>query len=53
MNKVRILGLILLLVAVVIQFYLEHEAADFLTGLFAGAGIPLMIIGRFNSMKKK
>jgi hypothetical protein len=53
MNKVRILGFILLLVAVVAQFSLEHEAVDFLTGLFSGAGIPLIIIGRFNSMKKK
>lgn len=46
MNKARIIGLALLLVGVIIQFTLENDVADFISGLSIGAGFGLVIAGK-------
>lgn len=52
MNKIRILGLILLIIGIILQYSLENDGTDFLTGLFVGGGIGLLLTGRFKSKEK-
>ncbi len=46
MNKVRIIGLLILLVGIGIRFILKHDTIDFVSGLLIGLGIGLTIVGR-------
>ncbi|WAC01475.1 hypothetical protein N7U66_15885 [Lacinutrix neustonica] len=46
MNKIRIIGLLILAVGVVFHLTLKTEATDFFTGLSIGVGIGLLITGR-------
>ncbi|MBW8244479.1 hypothetical protein K1F50_16850 [Muricauda oceani] len=53
MNKVRIIGLLILLVGIVIRFVLKNDTLDFLSGLFVGLGIGLIIVGRIWGISAK
>ena len=52
MNKVRTIGLIMLLIGIIIQYTFENDGVDFLTGLLTGSGIVLLITGKLKSKKK-
>ena len=52
MNKIRIIGLIMLIGGIILQYAFENDGIDFLTGLFVGGGIILLITGQFKSKKK-
>lgn len=46
MNKMRIIGLIMLVIGIIIQFILENDATDFISGLLIGIGIGFILTGR-------
>lgn len=46
MNKIRIIGLVILIVGIIIQFALEDDALDFISGLLIGGGVGLLITGK-------
>ena len=46
MNKIRIIGLVLLIVGVVFQFAIENDLTNFISAAFIGAGIGLLATGR-------
>ncbi|WP_161804640.1 MULTISPECIES: hypothetical protein [Lacinutrix] len=46
MNKTRIIGLVLLVIGIIIQFTLENDATDFISGVLIGIGIGLVITGK-------
>tara|TARA_R110002033_G_scaffold41716_2_gene82525 strand:- start:3865 stop:4023 length:159 start_codon:yes stop_codon:yes gene_type:complete len=48
MNKVKSIGLIILVIGVVLQFTLENDLTDFISGLFIGCGFGLLIVGKIN-----
>ena len=52
MNRIRIIGLIMLIIGIILQFSFENDIADFLTGLLVGGGIALLITGQIKSKKK-
>lgn len=52
MNKIRIIGLIMLIIGIILQFSFENDGIDFLTGLLVGSGIVLLITGQIRSTKK-
>lgn len=47
MNKYRLIGIIFLLAAVLIQYNLRGDFYNFLTGLLIALGIMMTISGRF------
>ncbi len=53
MNKVRIIGLLILLVGIVIRFVLKNDTMDFISGLLVGLGIGLIIVGRIWGISTK
>jgi hypothetical protein len=46
MNKIRMIGIAILLFTFVSRYYLETDAYDFWYGAAGGVGIMLAIIGR-------
>jgi hypothetical protein len=46
MNKTRIIGFVLFTIGVILQLTLENDLTDFLSGLFIGGGIGLLVTGR-------
>jgi hypothetical protein len=46
MNKIRIIGIVILLFTFVSRYYLETDAYDFWYGASGGVGAMLAIIGR-------
>jgi hypothetical protein len=46
MNKTRIIGLVILVIGIIIQFTLENDATDFISGLSIGIGIGLLLTGK-------
>jgi hypothetical protein len=46
MNKIRIIGIVLLVVGIITPFNLENDATDFISGLLIGAGIGLVLTGK-------
>lgn len=46
MNKIRIIGLVLLIIGVIIQFTLEGDMTDFISAAGIGAGIGLLVTGK-------
>ena len=47
MNKIRITGLILIFVAIAINYGIaENEFKDFLFGLIGGFGLGLLVVGK-------
>lgn len=51
MNKIRIIGLLLISIGVVVMLFLKGDLADISGGLFTGAGIGLLITGRIKFVK--
>ena len=49
MNKVRILGLVLLIVGTIAKFTLENDMIDFISGGLVGGGIALLLNGQFKA----
>ncbi|WP_185967745.1 hypothetical protein [Formosa sediminum] len=52
MNRIRIIGLIMLIIGIILQFSFENDGTDFLTGFLVGGGIALLITGQIKSKKK-
>ncbi len=52
MNRIRIIGLIMLIIGILLQFPFNNDGSDFLSGLLLGAGIPLLILGKIKSKNK-
>lgn len=50
MNKARIVGLIMIVIAIVMYFTFENDATDFLVGFFGGGGLGIVFAG---SVSKK
>ncbi|WP_189702671.1 hypothetical protein [Subsaximicrobium wynnwilliamsii] len=46
MNKIRIIGLVLLIIGIIIQFTIENDMSDFISGVGIGAGIGLFVTGK-------
>jgi membrane-bound ClpP family serine protease len=53
MNKIRGLGILLLLIVAAIYFLFENDFADFMMGILLGAGLALTIMGRFKPTSKQ
>ena len=51
MNKIGIIGLVILIIGIIIQFALENDAIDFISGLLIGVGISLLITGKVGKPK--
>jgi hypothetical protein len=52
MNKIRIIGLAILVIGIIIQFAPENDATDFISGLLIGIGIGLLITGKVGKQAK-
>jgi uncharacterized membrane protein len=52
MNKIRIAGLIILIIAIFGIFYFERSGFDLLFGILAGIGIGWLLTGKFIAMSK-
>lgn len=52
MNRTRIIGLVILSIGIIIQFVLENDATDFISGFFIGGGIVLVITGKVGKRGK-
>ena len=50
MNKIRIIGLAILVIGIIIQFAPENDATDFISGLLIGIG--LLITGKVGKQAK-
>ena len=51
-NRVRVLGLVLVVTGVLLPVLFESDVTDFITGLSIGAGIVFTITGRIRSKKQ-
>lgn len=45
MDKIRIIGLLLLIVGIFSQLMIENDLTDFISGVLIGAGLGLLLIG--------
>lgn len=45
MNKIRIIGLIMLIAGVAFPFFFENDKMSFFVGILVGAGITLLLRG--------
>ncbi|WP_168731254.1 hypothetical protein [Robertkochia marina] len=52
MNKIRLIGLATLVIGIIIQFTLENDAADFISGILVGVGIGLFLTGKIRKTAK-
>lgn len=52
MNKTRIIGLLIVLTGVAINYFTNSDTMDFLSGILFGFGIALVITGKFVRIKK-
>jgi len=52
MNKVRIIGLVILILGIIIQFTIENDAIDLISGILIGIGIGLLLTGRIGKLEK-
>jgi len=46
MNKVRIIGLIILIIGLITQFTIENNVTDFISAAFIGGGFTLLLVGK-------
>ncbi len=49
MNKIRIFGIVILLIGIVLFYAFDNSGVDFLFGLLAGSGLILTITGKVRS----
>lgn len=52
MNKIRIIGLVMLIIGIGMPFLLKGEWIDFFFGCLAGVGFVLLVTGRITFKKK-
>ncbi len=52
MNKRTIIGLVIIVIGIIIQFSLENDAADFISGLLIGGGIGIFFTGLIRAKKE-
>ncbi len=53
MNKIKIIiGSLILVIGIIIQFTLENELSDFISGLLIGIGIGLFFTGLTKANKE-
>ncbi|WKK78931.1 hypothetical protein [Marivirga arenosa] len=52
MNKIRIIGLIMLIIGILLQFPFKNEGTDFISGVLLGAGISLLVTGKIRSKNR-
>lgn len=52
MNKVRIIGLVLVVVGVTTMYNVENSVISLIAGFLGGAGIAFLISGRVGNSKK-
>jgi len=50
-TKARIVGLLLVLSGIALDYFINNEKFDFIYGALLGVGIGLIIIGRFRKEK--
>ena len=53
MNRIRIIGLIMLIIGIILRFSFENDGTDFLTGFLVGGGIGLLLTGRIGNKAKE
>ena len=46
MNKIRIIGLVIFIIAVITQLSIENDMIDFFSAVFIGIGIGLLYAGK-------
>ncbi|WP_165929317.1 hypothetical protein [Flavobacterium hiemivividum] len=51
MNRVRIIGLVLVIIGIILHLSFENDGIDFLTGAFVGGGVTLLFTGQFKLKK--
>ena len=52
MNKARIVGLIMIVIAVVMHFTFENDSTDFFVGFFGGGGFGILFAGNLARKQK-
>ncbi|EIJ39245.1 MULTISPECIES: hypothetical protein [Galbibacter] len=50
MNKIRIIGLAILVIGILVQYIADQEGTDFISGILIGVGAGLLIAG---NLKRK
>ena len=53
MNRIRIIGLFMLIIGIILRFIFENDGADFLMGLLIGGGFALLLTGRIGNKVKE
>lgn len=52
MNKARIVGIIMIIAGLILQFTFENDGIDLLVGFLGGGGIMLLFTGSFSRKSK-
>lgn len=52
MNKSRIVGIIMIVIAIVLYFTFENDGNDFLIGFLGGGGLVLLLTDTFGKKNK-
>ncbi len=53
MNKIRLLGILIIISSAYVQYSSQENEYSFLLGVITAIGIILLVAGRFNIFKKK
>jgi ABC-type transporter Mla maintaining outer membrane lipid asymmetry permease subunit MlaE len=51
-NKIRIIGLLILIIGFVIKFFLENDLDNFISAILIGIGIGLCLTGKVRRQTK-
>ena len=46
MNKIRVIGLLMLIIAIILHIVFKNDGIDFITGAILGGGIILLMTGQ-------
>lgn len=49
-NKIRIVGLIILILGIAIMQYVDHDLASFFSGMLIGIGAIMLLLGRIGKI---
>lgn len=53
MNKIRILGLFLLVTGLILMYVYDNSGLDFLSGILVGAGLIWTVIGQIKFRREE
>lgn len=53
MNRIRITGLVLIVIGLILPYILQNDIMDFFTGLLIGLGVGLLFIGKIKKTNTK